>query len=136
MQMLPIVWCALSRKLFAVCFRLFVDFEVAVLMHLLYLLRVFYPRVLAPLQAGVHHGADAFFRGVLLLGTLDCAAELMSSKTTEMSWFRMFPRASSKEGHFLRYLRGFRLFSDSQILSNLRRSKSVLGSVFEFLTKI
>ena len=135
--MLPTVWCALSRKLLVVCFRPFADFEVCCAdAFFLYLLRSFSLRVLASLQAGVHHGADALFRGVLLLGTLDCAAELMSSKTTEMSWFRMFPRASSKEGHFLRYLRGFRLFSDSQILSNLRRSKSVLGSVFEFLTKI
>ena len=39
------------------------------------------------LQAGVHHGADAFLRGSLLLGTLVCAAELMALSITEMSGF-------------------------------------------------
>ena len=39
------------------------------------------------LQAGVHHGADDFLRGSLLLGTLVCAAELMALSITEMSGF-------------------------------------------------
>ena len=37
------------------------------------------------LQAGVHHGADAFLGGCLLLGTLACAAEPMALRITEMS---------------------------------------------------
>ena len=40
----------------------------------------------ALLQAGVHHGADAFLRGSLLSGTLVCA-ELMALSITEMSGF-------------------------------------------------
>ena len=108
--MLPIVWCAFSRKLLVVCFRPFAEFEVCCAdAFFLYLLRSFSLRVLASLQAGVHHGADALFRGVLLLGTLDCAAELMSPKTTEISGLCVFPRASNQKRHFVRYL-GFLYF--------------------------
>lgn len=53
--------------------------------HLLYSFSALFLCAIALLQAGVHHGADAFLRGCLLLGTLACAAELMALKITEMS---------------------------------------------------
>ena len=47
-----------------------------------------------------------------------------------------FAVLNAEKGHLLRYLRGFRQFSDSRILSDLGRSRSVLGLFFALLTKI
>ena len=47
-----------------------------------------------------------------------------------------FAVLNTQRAHFLRYLRGFRYFSNFQLLPELGRSKSVPGSLFAFLTKI
>ena len=47
-----------------------------------------------------------------------------------------FDILNAQKGNFLRYLRGFRHFSEYHILSDLGSSKSVLGSFLVFLTKI
>ena len=47
-----------------------------------------------------------------------------------------FDILNAQKGNFLRYLRGFRHFSEYHILSDLGSSKSVLGSFPVFLTKI
>ena len=43
---------------------------------------------------------------------------------------------NTQRGHFLRYLQGFRHFSDLQFLSDLGLSKSVQRLFFTFLTKL
>ena len=61
---------------------------------------------------------------------VDKISNLYPEKTAKFCRFE-YPKRS-----FLRYLRGFQHFSDFQILSDLGRSKSVLGPFFPFLTKI